>query len=119
MEKTSFLDRFRYAVAGLAAAWRAEASFRTEVILALVWFVVLAVVGAAPLWWILSSIVAGMVLAAELVNTALEHLADHVEPEQEPAIAVVKDCAAAAVLVSVAAALVVAGFTLRATVLQP
>jgi len=40
-----------------------------------------------------------LVIAAELINTALEHLADHLHPEQDPRIKLVKDCAAAAVLV--------------------
>jgi len=40
-----------------------------------------------------------VVLGAELVNTAIECLADHLHPEQHPRIKLVKDCAAAAVLV--------------------
>ena len=47
-------------------------------------------------------------LAAELFNTAIESLADHLHPEQHPAIKVVKDCAAGAVLVASVAALGVA-----------
>jgi undecaprenol kinase len=35
-----------------------------------------------------------------LFNTALEHLADHLHPETHPQIQIVKDCAAAAVLVA-------------------
>jgi len=46
----------------------------------------------------------GAVLAAELFNTALEHLADHLHPEVDPRIGLVKDCAAAAVLVAAIAA---------------
>ena len=41
-----------------------------------------------------------IVLAAELVNTAVELLADHLHPEQHPNIKIVKDCAAAAVLIA-------------------
>jgi undecaprenol kinase len=53
------------------------------------------------------------VLGAELFNTAIEHLADHLHPDLHPEIRIVKDCAAAAVLcaalgaVGVAVALVV------------
>jgi diacylglycerol kinase (ATP) len=49
-----------------------------------------------------------LVLAVELVNTAIEGLADHLHPEQHPSIKVVKDCAAAAVLVAALGALGVA-----------
>jgi undecaprenol kinase len=67
----------------------------------------------APLWWAVVLLTIGFVLAAELANTAVEHLADHLHPEQHPSIKAVKDCSAAAVLVAsvialgVAAALVV------------
>jgi diacylglycerol kinase (ATP) len=50
----------------------------------------------------------GFVLAGEIFNTAIEVLADHLHPEQHPAIRAVKDCAAGAVLVASIAALAVA-----------
>jgi diacylglycerol kinase (ATP) len=50
----------------------------------------------------------GAVIAAELFNTAIEALADRVQPQQDPAIRIVKDCAAAAVLVTCLAAVAVA-----------
>jgi diacylglycerol kinase (ATP) len=48
------------------------------------------------------------VVAAELANTAVEHLADHLHPEIHPSIRIVKDCAAGAVLIAVAGAIGVA-----------
>src|ERR1039458_3870607 len=50
------------------------------------------------LWWALVIIASAAVLAAELFNTAIERLADHLHPEMHPEIRIVKDCAAAAVL---------------------
>jgi diacylglycerol kinase (ATP) len=47
------------------------------------------------------------VISAELFNTALEHLADHLHPEIHPQIRIVKDCAAAAVLMASCAAIAV------------
>ena len=61
-----------------------------------------------PLWWAIAALTIAFVLAAELFNTAVEGLADHLHPDQHPAIKAVKDCAAAAVLVASAAALAVA-----------
>ena len=58
-----------------------------------------------------NALTVSFVLAAELVNTAIEHLADHLHPELHPKIKLVKDCAAAAVLV------VVLGGTLTAVTL--
>jgi undecaprenol kinase len=48
------------------------------------------------------------VLAAELFNTAVEQLADELHPHDSPGIRLVKDCAAAGVLVTVLGALGVA-----------
>ena len=48
-----------------------------------------------------------LVLAAELFNTALEHLVDGLHPEEAGFVRVAKDCAAAAVLVLSVAAVVV------------
>jgi diacylglycerol kinase (ATP) len=62
----------------------------------------------SPLWWAAMIITIMVVLAAELLNTAIEHLADHLHPNQHPNIKVVKDCAAAAVLVTTVGAIGVA-----------
>jgi diacylglycerol kinase (ATP) len=51
------------------------------------------------IWWALLLMNCGLVLAAELINTALEQALDHLHPEIHPAIKVAKDCAAGAVLV--------------------
>ena len=60
-----------------------------------------------PVWWALALLASAAVVSAELFNTAIEHLADHLHPEIHPSIRIVKDCAAAAVLVAVAGALAV------------
>ena len=54
----------------------------------------------APIWWALVVGAATAVLSAELFNTALERLADHLHPERHPEIRVLKDCAAGAVLIA-------------------
>jgi undecaprenol kinase len=69
--------------------------------------ILLAIVRPAPLWWALVLLASAGVLAAELFNTAIEHLADHLHPDLHPAIRIVKDCAAAAVLLSVTGAICV------------
>lgn len=100
----SLLRRFGFAFQGLAVAWRSEANFRIQLITLLVVMVFLAIVKIEPIWWALVLLTGGAVLAAELFNTALEYLADHLHPETHPKIQIVKDCAAAAVLVTAGAA---------------
>ena len=94
----SFLSRLGFAVAGLQHALRGERSFRTQLGMLLVVVAVLAYLRPPAVWWALVCLCAAGVLAAELFNTAIEHLADHVHPDLHPQVRIVKDCAAAAVL---------------------
>jgi diacylglycerol kinase len=95
-----FTRRLRFAIAGVAVAWRTEHSLRYQVAALGGVLVALLVVGVEPIWWAVIAVTSATVLAAELLNTALEHLADHLHPDTHPQIRIVKDCAAAAVLVS-------------------
>lgn len=97
-----------FAWSGIRGAWRSEASLRTHVWLTLPLLAVLLILRPALVWWGLCGVMVSLVIAAELINTALENLADHLHPEQHPRIKIVKDCAAAAVLVLSAGALWVA-----------
>lgn len=54
----------------------------------------------APVWWALLLMNCGLVLAAELFNTALEQALDGLHPERHPAIQLARDCGAGAVLLS-------------------
>ncbi|HEU4617328.1 MAG TPA: diacylglycerol kinase [Gammaproteobacteria bacterium] len=108
MKNQPFSRRLGFALEGLAVAVRSEASFRFQVLAAAAALAFMAWQRPAPLWWALVLLTIGFVLAAELVNTAVEHLADHLHPDQHPRIKAVKDCAAAAVLVASLCALGVA-----------
>lgn len=99
-----FLQRLRFALAGLTHALRHERSLRLQVLALVAVLMVLAIGRLAPIWWALVVLASAGVLAAELLNTAIEHLADHLHPELHPKIRVVKDCAAAAVLLMVCGA---------------
>ncbi len=94
----SFRRRLSFALTGLAHSLRGERSLRMQLVLLVAVVGVLAYLRAGAVWWALVSLCAGGVLAAELFNTAIEHLADHVHPDLHPQIRIVKDCAAAAVL---------------------
>jgi undecaprenol kinase len=104
----SFLARLQFAWAGLAHGLRAEQSLRVQMgALALV-LGAMIVFRPEPLWWALVGLACTSVIGAELLNTAVEHLADHLHPEVHPSIRIVKDCAAAAVLMASVGAVVVA-----------
>ena len=92
---------------GLCAATRSEAAIRQELV-ALVLAIPLAFLIGTSLTQSLVMIgVVLLLLAVELLNTAVEKLADRLTPEHDPQIGVVKDMGSAAVGV----ALVIAGLT--------
>ncbi|HEY6923050.1 MAG TPA: diacylglycerol kinase [Steroidobacteraceae bacterium] len=103
-------------MAGLAHALRAENSVRIQVGVFVVVIAVMSWLRPEPVWWGLVLLASSGVLTAELLNTAVEHLADHLHPEMHPSIRTVKDCAAAAVLVAVLGAITV-GIALAAHLL--
>ena len=98
MKNQSFSRRLGFASQGVRCAWRGESSFRQQVLISLGVLVILLWRRPAMVWWALLLMNCGLVLAAELFNTALEHALDHLHPERHPAIEVAKDCSAGAVL---------------------
>lgn len=108
MKNHPFHRRLGFALAGLRDAWRRERSFRTQVGAAAIAVVALCILRPAPVWWAIVALLIAVVLAMELFNSALEALADLVHADQHPQIRIVKDMAAAAVLLVAAAALVIA-----------
>jgi diacylglycerol kinase (ATP) len=98
MKNQAFWRRSGFALQGLAAAFRHEKSFRQQCLAALAVVGVLLWRRPAPVWWALLLLNCGLVLAAELFNTALEHTLDHLNPEWHPAVKIAKDCAAGGVL---------------------
>jgi undecaprenol kinase len=103
-----FATRLKFALAGLRHAARTERSLRTQLLILAGTLVLLIVIRPAAVWWALVALIGSAVIAAELFNTALEHLADHLHPQQHAQIRAVKDCAAAAVLVLAIGAVLVA-----------
>ncbi|MCC7597464.1 diacylglycerol kinase [Janthinobacterium sp. FW305-129] len=99
MKNQPFHKRMGFALQGLSSAFRMESSFRLQCLAALMVLIVLAWNRPAMIWWALLLLNCGMVLAAELFNTALENLIDHIHPALHPCIKTVKDCAAGAVLI--------------------
>lgn len=98
MKNRKLSERFGFAWAGIRAAWKSEQSFRLQAGFAVALLMTLLLLRPPLLWWALCFIMVALVLAAELFNTALEVLIDHLHPELHPAIRTAKDCAAGAVL---------------------
>lgn len=100
--------RMRYAWRGLRHGLLAEASLRLQALALAAVVAVLLWLRPGAVWWALALFASSAVVAAELLNTAIEQLADALHPAESNAIRIVKDCAAAAVLIAVLGALAVA-----------
>ena len=100
----SFICAFR----GLAFAFRTQRNFRIHIIAMVVAIALGLFVGLSIMEWGLIIFAIGFVLSAELFNTAVERLGDHIaEGNWNQTVKHLKDIAAAAVLISAIMALAV------------
>ncbi|HEY0767288.1 MAG TPA: diacylglycerol kinase [Steroidobacteraceae bacterium] len=104
----SFRARLGFALQGLAYGVRAERSLQFQLVAFTAAMAVLGILHPGALWWALVLLASAAVIAAELFNSALERLADELHLHDHPGIRIVKDCAAAGVLIAVLGALGVA-----------
>ncbi|WP_020565189.1 diacylglycerol kinase [Methylosarcina fibrata] len=114
MKGQPFSKRLTFALRGLSLAFRRERSLRFQTLAGTAVLLVLSITRPAPLWWAVGALTIGLVMMAELMNAALETLADRLHPERHPEIGAAKDMAAGAVLAaSVTAVLVAIAFIFR------
>lgn len=107
MKNRGFPARMGFALAGMREAWLRESSFRAQSILAALAFVALLVLRPAPIWWAAIGLSCAVVLALELVNSAMEAAIDLLHPGIHPSIKLAKDMLAGGVLAMSLAALIV------------
>ena len=81
LKNKSFATRINFALAGLGHAIGAERSVRTHLMFLVAVLGALAYLRPAPVWWALVLLVSSAVIAAELFNTALGRLCDHLPHE--------------------------------------
>ena len=103
-----FFRSFRYAGQGILHAVRNERNFRFHLVAAVLAHLLglMAELPAGEMAEI--SLCCGLVIALELVNTAVEAVCDRVCTEQDPLIRVAKDAAAGAVLAAAVFTVIVA-----------
>ncbi|MEI6683196.1 MAG: diacylglycerol kinase family protein [Bacteroidota bacterium] len=109
-EKSNIPGRLRsfiYAINGLKFTVRSQQNFRIH--LAAMILVVMAglVTHLCATEWCILILVFGLVISMEAMNTAIEQLVDLVSPDYRKQAGIVKDVAAAAVLVTAIAAVII------------
>ncbi|WP_345796093.1 diacylglycerol kinase [Castellaniella sp. MT123] len=105
---------FGYSLQGLGAAWRHEVAFRQEVLLTIILIPLGLWLGNTAGERLLLASMPVLVLIVELINSAIEALADAISTDHHPMLGRAKDIGSAAVLL----ALLLAGAA-WATVLVP
>lgn len=107
----NLLVSFQYAWAGLSYTFLTQRNFRIHTVIGSVALSLGLVLQLQPVELAVIALTSGLVLVMELLNTALEAVVDlTVQRTYHELAKIAKDCAAAAVLVSAMAAVVIAGF---------
>ncbi|MDT8413268.1 MAG: diacylglycerol kinase family protein [Vicingaceae bacterium] len=101
------IKSFIHAFNGIKMAFKEEANFRIHVVATIMVIAAGLYFKLSTTEWFAIIIVIGLVLVTELVNTAIENIANFISPERHEKIKTIKDIAAAAVLISAIVALVV------------
>lgn len=98
---------FHYAFNGLREVFKSEKNFRVHILATLL------VVGfgfyfdISAMEWLAIVIVIGLVLSAEILNTAIEEVINYLKPDIHPTAKKIKDIAAAGVFAAAMSAVVV------------
>ena len=92
------LKSFSYAWQGIVFAFKTQQNFRVEIILAFAVTIAAIMFQVSTLEWIIICINIFLVLSLELVNTALENTCNLYSTNINPTIKIIKDTAAASVL---------------------
>lgn len=111
MTKESFVkNRIKsvgFALRGALLLVRTEASIKVQVFIALVMTAAGFLFEISPTEWVVQILTIAVIMGVEGLNTAVEKLADFVQPKFDEKIGVIKDVSAGAVmLVSIAATII-------------
>lgn len=103
-----FITSFLYAGRGMAHCMRREKNFRIQLIAAGLLITAGFIFQLTHIEWSLVVISMALVLSMEMINTAIEHVCNIIQPGIHPSIRIIKDIAAGAVLITAAGAAICA-----------
>ncbi len=93
------VSRIQCGCEGIRYAWREERGFRNQVFGFAAMVATLSIIQPKLLWWGLALMASLTAISFEMLNSAMEALADHLHPEHHPKIGKMKDLAGGAVIV--------------------
>ena len=94
-----FINSFSYPIKGLKYAYRNEQNLFVDIFIALAVITLGIIFKISIAEWAILKITIGIVIAAELINTAIEATVDLVTQDYHPLAKVAKDTSAAAVFI--------------------
>ncbi len=94
------INSFRSAFKGLADLFAGEPNARIHLVITIMVIAAALICNISVVEWLVLILTISLVFVAETVNTAVEKLADMVQPEMDERIRRIKDLTAAAVLIS-------------------
>ena len=95
-----FMTSVRYAYSGIRYALATEINFRIQLYVFMLVLIASVLLGISKIEFLLILGISAVTFSMELINTAIERLADKISPEYNEQIGVVKDVMAGAVLVA-------------------
>lgn len=108
MKKTKkLINSFKYAISGIITSFRTERNMKIHILVMIIVIIAGIVFKLSLLDWIILVIMFGLVISAELFNTAIETTIDMITKEKNEKAKIAKDVAAGAVLVLAVASVIV------------
>ncbi|MEM8967114.1 MAG: diacylglycerol kinase family protein [Bacteroidota bacterium] len=109
-KKFSLLDRiksFGHAINGFRVLFKEEHNARVHLVVTIVVLSLGAFFSISVSEWLIIILTIGFVFVTEILNTAIEDIADFISPQRDARIKRIKDLGAAAVLLSAVTAVVI------------
>lgn len=101
------LKSFKYAFNGLKIVFQEEHNARIHLAISLIVIVCGLIFKISSTEWMIICLAIGLVVSMEIINSAIENLADFVSPSSSNRIKKVKDLSAAAVLICAIVSLII------------
>ena len=100
MKKTKkLINSFKYAISGIITSFKTERNMKIHILVMISVIIAGIIFKLSLLDWIILVIMFGLVISAELFNTAIETTIDMITKEKNEKAKIAKDVAAGAVLV--------------------
>ncbi len=102
------IKSFGYALEGIINTIQSELNFRIHIAMTIIAVFLGFLLAISIIEWIIMLLLIGSILSAELINTAIETLADYISTDHNKHIKKVKDAVAGAVLILAIGAVIIA-----------